>query len=98
MLCGDAASLIDPLTGEGIGNAMLSGLYAARQAQHCFQKNNFSVEAMKSYDEKVYKKLLPELKKNLFMQRAFNRPWLINLLVNVAIANPGLKNWFAKKL
>ena len=98
MLCGDAASLIDPLTGEGIGNAMLSGLYAARQAIQCFQKNNFSVGEMKHYDEAIYKKLLPELKKNLMMQRAFNRPWLINLLVNVAIANPGLKNWFAKKL
>ena len=98
MLCGDAASLIDPLTGEGIGNAMLSGLYASRQAIQCFQKNNFSTGEMKHYDEAIYNKLLPELKKNLMMQRAFNRPWLINLLVNVAIANPGLKNWFAKKL
>ncbi|MEO8085437.1 MAG: NAD(P)/FAD-dependent oxidoreductase [Bacteroidota bacterium] len=98
MLCGDAGSLIDPLTGEGIGNAMLSGLYAARQAKDCFKKNNFIADFMKTYDENVYKKLLPELKKNLFMQRAFNRPWLINTLVNIAIANPGLKNWFAKKL
>ncbi len=98
MLCGDAASLIDPLTGEGIGNAMLSGMYAAKQAMKCFQDNNFTVEKMKRYDEAVYKKLLPELKKNLMMQRAFNRPWLINLLVGVAVANPKLKNWFAKKL
>jgi len=98
MLCGDAASLIDPLTGEGIGNAMLSGLYAARIAMQCFQKNSFVAEEMKGYDEAVNNKLLPELKKNLFMQRAFNRPWLINMLVNAAIASPGLKNWFAKKL
>ncbi len=98
MLCGDAASMIDPLTGEGIGNAMLSGLYAAQQIRKCFEKNNFSAEEMKNYDNSVYKKLLPELKKNLFMQRAFNRPWLINMLVNVAISNPRLKNWFAKKL
>lgn len=98
MLCGDAASLIDPLTGEGIGNAMLSGLYAARQARQCFLRKDFSAEEMRSYDKAVYQKLLPELKKNLMMQRAFNRPWLINFLVNVAIANPGLKNWFAKKL
>ncbi len=98
MLCGDAGSLIDPLTGEGIGNAMLSGLYAARQAKQYFLRNAFSAEEMKNYDEAVYQKLLPELKKNLLMQRAFNRPWLINILVNFAIANPGLKNWFAKKL
>ena len=98
MLCGDAASLIDPLTGEGIGNAMLSGMYAAHQALKCFDQNNFSADAMKDYEDEIYQKLLPELKKNLFMQRAFNRPWLINALVNVAIASPGLKNWFAKKL
>jgi geranylgeranyl reductase family protein len=98
MLCGDAASLIDPLTGEGIGNAMLSGLYAAKKALQCFEKNSFDAEEMKLYDEAVYNKLLPELKKNLFMQRAFNRPWLINVLVNVAIASPGLKDWFARKL
>ena len=98
MLCGDAASLIDPLTGEGIGNAMLSGLYAARKAVECFRKNNFSASEMKSYDDAIYSKLLPELRKNLFMQRAFNRPWLINLLVGIAQKNPGLKNWFARKL
>jgi geranylgeranyl reductase family protein len=98
MLCGDAASLIDPLTGEGIGNAMLSGMYAAKKAIQCFDKNSFDADEMSGYDEAVYRKLLPELKKNLFMQRAFNRPWLIDLLVNVAIASPGLKNWFAKKL
>ncbi|PIV88142.1 MAG: geranylgeranyl reductase, partial [Hydrogenophilales bacterium CG17_big_fil_post_rev_8_21_14_2_50_63_12] len=29
LLCGDAAGLVDPITGEGIAFAMLSGLYAA---------------------------------------------------------------------
>jgi hypothetical protein len=53
---------------------------------------------MKKYDALIYKKLLPELKKNLLLQRAFNRPWLINFLVSIADANPALKNWFAKKL
>jgi flavin-dependent dehydrogenase len=32
MLTGDAAMLIDPFTGEGIGNAMMSGMLAAQQA------------------------------------------------------------------
>ena len=32
MLAGDAASLIDPVTGDGIGNAMLSGV--SRRASH----------------------------------------------------------------
>ena len=42
MLVGDAASLIDPFTGEGVGNAMWSGELAAQQAAQCVEQNNFS--------------------------------------------------------
>lgn len=35
LLAGDAASLIDPATGEGIGNAMLSGIIAGKHAVMC---------------------------------------------------------------
>lgn len=98
MLCGDAASLIDPLNGEGIGNAMWSGYLAARQAERCFNQNNFSGIFMSAYDKSVYSKLGKELKLKLCMQKAFNRTWLINMLVNLAIAFPGLKNWFGKRL
>ena len=98
MLCGDAASLIDPLNGEGIGNAMWSGYMAARQAESCFARDDFSEQFMASYDRAVYSKLGSELKSKLVMQKAFNRTWLINMMVNLAIANPRLKNWFAKRL
>ncbi len=98
MLCGDAASLIDPLNGEGIGNAMWSGYLAAKQAEKCFSDNNFSENFIAEYDRSVYLKLGKELKSKLFMQKAFNRTWLINMLVNIAIANPRLKNWFGKRL
>ncbi len=33
MLTGDAASLIDPVTGEGMGHAAISGMYAAEQCK-----------------------------------------------------------------
>ena len=49
MLCGDAASLIDPATGEGIGQAMISGRYAGWQAIECFKKNDFSGTFLKQY-------------------------------------------------
>ena len=98
MLCGDAASLIDPLNGEGIGNAMWSGYFAAKQAEKCFSNEIFSESFISSYDKMVYNKLGKELKSKLFMQKAFNRNWLINSMVNLAIASPGLKNWFGKRL
>jgi len=33
VLCGDAAGLVEPITGEGIAFAMLSGFYAAESAR-----------------------------------------------------------------
>jgi flavin-dependent dehydrogenase len=55
-LCGDAAALVDPSTGEGIGPAMSSGRFAARQLKACFAKNNFSAKFMKAYDRQIRKK------------------------------------------
>ena len=54
MLIGDAASLIDPFTGEGIGNAILSGYTAAQQAKEAIEIKNFSGTALKKYDEAIY--------------------------------------------
>jgi len=56
LLCGDAAALVDPATGEGIGPAMSSGRYAAQHIKKCFAENNFSAEFMKGYDKQIHKK------------------------------------------
>jgi menaquinone-9 beta-reductase len=98
MLCGDAASLIDPLNGEGIGNGMLSGYYAAEHALKCFAENNFSEGFIAGYDEIIGKKLLPELRAKLSMQRVFNRPWLIDLLVAAGVASPAFRKWMGRRL
>ena len=42
LLTGDAGSLIDPFTGEGIGNAMVSGLVASRVIKKAVTANDFS--------------------------------------------------------
>ncbi len=98
LLCGDAASLIDPLNGEGIGNAMLSGQLAAEQIQNSFATQNFSAEFLQQYNQAIHKKLIPELRQKLFMQKMFNRPWLINLLVSFGIRNRWFRMLVGKKL
>ena len=54
LLLGDAASLIDPLSGEGVGNAMISGRVAAQIAMEALQKNDFSENFLRKY-EKFFK-------------------------------------------
>ncbi len=56
LLCGDAAAIVDPATGEGIAPAMSSGRFAARQIKSCFARNDFSESAMKGYDRMLRKK------------------------------------------
>jgi len=91
MLVGDAASLIDPFTGEGIGNAMASGMYAAQHAEKCLQANSFSASYMKAYDQYTYGKIGSELKLSKLMQDLLNFPWLFSLIVNKAINNQTLR-------
>ena len=85
MLCGDAASLIDPLTGEGIGNAMASGRHAALQAMECFAKNDFTAVHMQRYDDAVWKELGDELLLRTRAQKIFRRmPGLLNVVFAAA--------------
>ena len=95
MLCGDAASLIDPVSGEGIGQAIISGRYAGWQALKCFEKNDFSAQHMLQYNDWVYHKIWSDNQKRYWVQRLINgRPWLVNGLVNLATSNA----WLRKKL
>ena len=47
MLLGDAAGLIDPFTGEGIGNAMVAAKYATLVAKEAKKLGDFSENILK---------------------------------------------------
>jgi flavin-dependent dehydrogenase len=87
LLTGDAASLIDPFTGEGISNAMLSGMYAAETAIHAIHENDFSKKRLCQYDQKVYQRLAGELKLSKTLQRLCKYPFLFNMVINKAHSN-----------
>ena len=50
MVAGDAARVVDPITGGGIGNAMFTGRLAAQVASTCIETGNCSKEALMPYD------------------------------------------------
>ena len=91
MLIGDAASLIDPFTGEGIGNAILSGYTAAQQAKEAIESKNFSGTALKKFDEAIYRRLGDELSLSYRMQKLVKYPWLFNFVVRKANRNKVLR-------
>lgn len=87
LLVGDAASLIDPFTGEGIGNALYSGWFAAQHAEKALESGNVSADSFKDYDREVYQRLWDELKLSRRMQQLVKYPWLFNFVVNKARKN-----------
>ena len=98
MITGDAASLIDPISGDGIGNAMLSGKLAAEQVIRCFTEKNFTQPFMKQYDRELLQILGKELKTHYRAQRLLSKmPTLLDL-VFLACRNRILKNIIHKKL
>lgn len=92
MLVGDAAFLIDPFTGEGIGNAIYSGAIAAKQAAACLETGDFAAETMMAYDENVYRVLGPELKLSHRLQQLVRYPRLFNWLMKMGTKNKQLKD------
>ena len=92
ILLGDAAALIDPFTGEGIGNAMISGMLAAEVIAENYPNSDFTGQKLSTYDNLVYRRLGSELKLSQTMQNLTAYPWLFNLVVNKARRNKELRD------
>ena len=85
LLLGDAASLIDPLSGEGVGTAMISGKHAARVAMEAIAADDFSEKFLKRYDETLWEEIGTEIKHNYRLQKLGSKfPFLIDKLVTKA--------------
>lgn len=91
LLTGDAGSLIDPFTGEGVGNAMVSGLVAARMIKKAVDANNFSEIFLQQYDRDLYKKLWAELRLSHYLQMLTSKPRLFNFVIGKASRSKELR-------
>lgn len=90
LLVGDAASLIDPFTGEGIGFAMKSGRLAAdfilsKWGDHDFHNNQ-------EYDEMLWKKIGGDILIAYRIQKLLRFPWLCDWVVKKANSSPSIWN------
>ena len=87
VLVGDAGHLIDPITGEGIGNAIYSGFIAAELAEQCLLENDFSAARLKAYDERVARVLGKEMKLSYRLQKLLSYPGVVNFMSRVVTGN-----------
>ncbi len=91
LLTGDAGALIDPFTGEGIGNALYSGMMAADVIAEAIKNNRFDATFLNQYDVAFYNRQWDELKLSHTMQKLCKYPWLFNFVVNKAHKNKALR-------
>ncbi len=87
LLAGDAAGLVDPLTGEGIGNAMLSGKIAAAVAGEALRSRDASARFLRRYDARLWQMMGREFLLARLLQRVIARPWAVNAVVRCARLN-----------
>lgn len=93
MLAGDVAHLVDPLTGEGVGNALYSGYIAAEQAIDCLKAGRSDGTFMKAYDRRIKRVLGKEMKISANFQRMLKYPRMVKWIARNADGNkhiPGL--------
>lgn len=64
VLVGDAARIIDPITGGGICHACRTGMYAGRILTKCAKTDDFSKHALMSYDKMWRDKIENKLFRN----------------------------------
>ena len=89
-LVGDAATLVDPFSGEGVGNALVSGEIAAR---HIIEDKNHL-----EYQKELWQVLGPELINSFRMQKLSRKSWLLNWLVKKASKKPAIQEMMTEMI
>jgi len=92
MLVGDAAGLIDPLSGEGIGTAVISGKIAAQVAVEAMEKSDYSEGFLEKYSKLLWEAIGPEIKADYrVMQLGSKFPFLLDRVIGKIDKNPEFK-------
>lgn len=99
ILVGDAGNFINPLTGGGIHNALISAHLASEIVEKAFAQNEFTRQTLKIYDQQCYEAMWESMRSSYLMQRyllAF--PWLVDWLIKRAGVDSHLAKIFMTKL
>jgi menaquinone-9 beta-reductase len=91
VLLGDAASLVDPFSGEGVGNATTSARIAAGVIDDALREEDLSALRLMEYQKRLWTELEDELELNYNLQRAGRIKFLLNRVIHKAATNDEIK-------
>lgn len=95
LLVGDAASIVCPSSGEGIGCGMISAYIAAKFIDRAVKEQNLGQAMFTNYDREIHKRLKPDEK--LFRILNHLPPWTFSFLINVFLSSKFIQKRMAKK-
>lgn len=95
LLVGDAASLVCPTSGEGIGSGMISGYIAAKFLERAVQRNDYSEKMFTHYNREIHKRLRSEEKIYRFINNI--PPRVFSLGINTILSTWFFKYWLSNK-
>lgn len=99
VLVGDAAGLINPLTGGGIHNGLQSALLAGKVAHDALVKDDASLATLGRYDVELEEKMKSGMRRSYWIQRTLIRlPLAMDLLIRWSGANSEVAKIFIDKL
>jgi geranylgeranyl reductase family protein len=99
LLIGDAAGLINPLTGGGISNGLQSAMIAAEVIHHGIVEGDISPPVLREYERRLTEQLKSSLRRSYFIQRSlFLFPMWVDLLIRWGGANSSIARTFIEKL
>jgi geranylgeranyl reductase family protein len=81
LVAGEAAGLVNPLSGEGIAYALESGEMAATHARRALESGDFSEAALSPYGRALHRRYGADHQAARFLRIFFKYPWLLNRLV-----------------
>ncbi|RMI06526.1 MAG: geranylgeranyl reductase family protein [Calditrichaeota bacterium] len=97
VLVGDAAGLVDPFTGEGIGNAMRSGEVAARVLAAACRDGEPTAARLSRYPRELWRAVpAGELRVHYRLQHLCRHPRLLNFVVARAAQFGEVRQWLTE--
>jgi flavin-dependent dehydrogenase len=84
LLVGDAAQVIEPVTGEGVYFAAASGLIAAHAVDQAFQRGEFAASQLSLYEHALRQTLWRRRRINRCIQYLIYRPALLRPLIQLS--------------
>jgi flavin-dependent dehydrogenase len=91
LMVGEAAGLVNPLTGEGIDYALESGQIAAEHLVRAFQRADFSATQLAEYQTHLHNRFDKIFGFSEWIRDWYCKPPLLNLLVPLANRRPELR-------